>query len=183
MCASYDDLRAAFGHIFQCAAKCNVVNTPTGDNHLAVLIREISEQRLAVPCLGGAEPLELLLEIGLEKALKDYEHIFAAGQLCTAQDFRTAAQQSQPAVPVSAEGAASTRQTMLLRNQRVADDDETVGGRTGGLQNSAFDRLACDRKLGRLAHVHLLMEHLLMLQINLNWHQSKWFCGWMHVFR
>jgi len=36
-----------------------------------------------MPCLSGAEPLELLLEIGLEKLYKDYEFIYTESKLCS----------------------------------------------------------------------------------------------------
>lgn len=55
---------------------------PTNQNHLAVLIREISQQRIAIPSLAATEPLELLLEIGLEKVAKDYEYIFSESKIC-----------------------------------------------------------------------------------------------------
>lgn len=56
---------------------------PTSKTRLAVLIRDISDQRLAIPSLKGTEPMELLIEIGLEKITKDFEYIFALGKLCT----------------------------------------------------------------------------------------------------
>lgn len=149
-------------------------NTPTSSNHLAVLIREISEQRLAVPCLSGAEPLELLLEIGLEKALRDYEHIFTESKLCSAKELRAAVAQQSTNATRTGESvpAANSRQTMLLRNQRLDDDtDEAVG-----LQNSTFARAICEQKMARLAHMHLLMEHMLSIQIHLNWTDSKCLC-------
>lgn len=61
---------------------------PTSQSHLAQLIRDVSDQRIAIPHLSGSEPLELLLEIGLEKVNKDYEHIFIESKLCTAEELR-----------------------------------------------------------------------------------------------
>lgn len=60
---------------------------PTSQNRLAFLIRELSQQRLAVPSLKGTEPLELLLEIGLEKISKDFEYIFTKAKLCGSKDL------------------------------------------------------------------------------------------------
>lgn len=61
---------------------------PKSNNKLSELIREISDQRLAIPRLVGSEPLELLLEIGLEKLRKDYELIFTESKLCSAEELR-----------------------------------------------------------------------------------------------
>lgn len=60
---------------------------PTNNNRLAVLIREISHQRLAVPSLKGTEPMELLVEIGLEKVTRDFEFIFSESKLCSKTDL------------------------------------------------------------------------------------------------
>ncbi|KAH8375412.1 hypothetical protein KR009_006049, partial [Drosophila setifemur] len=73
----------AFNMLFQCAARCNIVNTPTNKNRLAEIITELANRRLAMPCLSGAEPLELLLEIGVEKVYKDYEFIYTESKLCS----------------------------------------------------------------------------------------------------
>lgn len=149
-------------------------NTPTSSNHLAVLIREISEKRLAVPCLSGSEPLELLLEIGLEKAFRDYEHIFTESKLCTGKEFRAAVQAATATkTGEAAPAAANSRQTMMLRNQRLDDDEDDAAGGCVALKNSTFSRAVSEQKLARLAHMHLLMEHLLSIQIHLNWTDSK----------
>lgn len=55
---------------------------------MAHLIRDISDRRIAIPRLKGSEPLELLLEIGLEKVTKNYEYIFVESKLCTADELR-----------------------------------------------------------------------------------------------
>lgn len=54
---------------------------------MAELIREVSQQRIAIPRLNGSEPLELLLDIGLEKLTKDYEFIFSESKLCSSKDL------------------------------------------------------------------------------------------------
>lgn len=61
---------------------------PTSQSRLAQLIRDVSDQRIAIPRLRGSEPLELLLEIGLEKVDKDYEYIFIESKLSTAEELR-----------------------------------------------------------------------------------------------
>lgn len=61
---------------------------PSNQSRLANLIRDVSDHRIAIPRLNGSEPLELLLEIGIEKVNKDYEYIFVESKLCTAEDLR-----------------------------------------------------------------------------------------------
>lgn len=62
---------------------------PTSQNRLAYLIREVSSHRIAIPHLVGSEPLELLIEIGIEKVRKDYEFIFDESKLCSGEDLRS----------------------------------------------------------------------------------------------
>lgn len=165
---------------------------PTNKNHLAELIREISQQRLAVPSLTGSEPLELLLEIGLEKATKDYEYVFTESKTCSAKDLAaipTAGLTDAPAAklnirqtlcnaaaptaaaiePKSGMSMALGRQTLVSRNAiQMSTASEPVG-----FQNSSFERGTVEQKLGRLAQIHLLMEHLLLIQIHLKWNDSR----------
>lgn len=61
---------------------------PSSRSRLAHLIRDVSDHRIAIPCLSGSEPLELLLEIGLEKVNKDYEFIFTESKLCTSEELQ-----------------------------------------------------------------------------------------------
>lgn len=86
-CASAQDLQAAFNYMFHFAQVNNVVNVPSNQNHLATLIREISAGRLTNLCLSGTQPLELLLEIGLEKVEKDYAFIFVRSNTTTQQEL------------------------------------------------------------------------------------------------
>lgn len=159
---------------------------------MAQLIREISEQRLAVPCLTGAEPLELLLEIGLEKAAKDYEFIYTEAKINNLRDIfslidrpeqnSTSTQQSNlnirktlhnAATAISQGGSSQAnriRQTMMSRNEGSTDSGSTA---PIGFQNSSFDVVLIEKKLSKLAQTHLLMEHLLLIQINLKWGDSK----------
>lgn len=87
-CSCYQDLKSAFNYIFHFVQTNNIVNIPTTTSHLARLIREISEHRLTNLCLKGTEPLELLLEIGLEKVEKDYEYIFAESKISSGHDLK-----------------------------------------------------------------------------------------------
>lgn len=88
-CASFQDLKAAFNFMFHFVQMNNICNIPPANkNHVATLIKEISEGRLSNLCLSGTEPLELLLEIGLEKVEKDYEYIFVRSHTTTAQDLK-----------------------------------------------------------------------------------------------
>lgn len=61
---------------------------PSNQSRLAHLIRDVSDHRIAIPRLNDSEPLELLLEIGLEKVNKDYEYIFVESKVCSADELR-----------------------------------------------------------------------------------------------
>lgn len=135
-----------------------------------------------MPCLSGAEPLELLLEIGLQKAVRDYAYVFGESNLCVnAEEFMVAAQLCgrKPKGETATNEAppadrASVRKTMMQSidtieaRKRDAVAGDGAAGSAAGLQNSLFDRFASEQQLSRLAHVHLLMEHVLQVQINLN---------------
>lgn len=161
---------------------------------MATLIREISEQRLAVPCLTGTEPLELLLEIGLEKATKDYQFIYTEAKINSIRDIfsftgqkdqnstsqsnlnirqtlHSAAASISAAEPTDSSQANRIRKTMMSRN---VPSTETAPKATIGFQNSSFDQIIVEKKMSKLAQVHLLMEHLLLIQINLKWGDSKY---------
>lgn len=87
-CSSLKDLKSALNLIFQTSVKCNVVNMPSSNTKLGELIRDVSERRIALPVLTGSQPLELLLEIGLEKAIRDYDYIFEESRICSASDLK-----------------------------------------------------------------------------------------------
>lgn len=57
-----------------------------------MLIDAIAHKELSIPCLIGSEPLELLLEIGIEKARKDYEYIFANSKICFPEELQLRAE-------------------------------------------------------------------------------------------
>lgn len=87
-CGSFKDLKAALTAIFQISAKYNVINMPKSDTKLGELIRDIAEHRIAIPVLIGSQPLELLLEIGMEKIFHDYEYIFQESRLYGGSDLK-----------------------------------------------------------------------------------------------
>lgn len=174
--SSYSDLKKTITFIFQIASRSNIVNFPTSSNRLSELIRELSQQRLAIPHLVGAEPLELLLEIGIEKLLKDYEFIlsesricqlskmkFGGGQVQGKADSRLSVRKSLAAAGVDLN--QSTRKTLLKTNNQGStesneDDDSSI-------RNSRFNEHDVEANISKLAQLHLVVEHLLLIQNNL----------------
>ncbi|KAH8355578.1 hypothetical protein KR200_008666, partial [Drosophila serrata] len=190
-CDSYKDLKMAFNMLFQCAARCNIVNTPTNKNRLAEIIKELANRRLAMPCLSGAEPLELLLEIGLEKVYKDYEFIYTESKMCSTNLLKHTSEvatanddddspQNLPQLRKSLHnavrgdptpGAGGMRKTLLHHNgadksgnakYASKDDDEA------GFKNSHFDEHESMERVSKLFQIHCTLEHLLMIQVHLN---------------
>lgn len=168
--ASYSVLKQALTYIFQVAIRSNIVNIPTNNNRIAELIRDLTQQRLAIPNLTGTEPLELLLEIGIEKLMKDYRFIFSESKICSLNainfneqpQLEKAPDRKSLAVPNSHDKA---RKTLLHVNSQnsVECSDEIVG-----IRNSRFSESEVDWKISKLAQIHLLIEHLVMIQNNLN---------------
>lgn len=107
-CSSFADLKTGLEYIFECAEEFNIVvcfreffrspqffirsfpfkNMPKSKTRLAAWVFDLSEKRMAIPRLNGSEPLELLLEIGIEKVGRDYDFIFAESELCCAEDLK-----------------------------------------------------------------------------------------------
>jgi protein zwilch len=150
------------------AIRSNIVNIPTNNNRTAELIRDLSQQRLAIPNLTGTEPLELLLEIGIEKLMKDYQFIFTESKICSLNGINF---QDQPiddgvigrkSLAVS-NGPEMARKTLLHSQNNAETSKEIVG-----IRNSRFDENLVDFKISKLAQIHLLVQHLLMIQNNLN---------------
>lgn len=165
-----------------------------------MLIREVSQQRIAIPHLVGSEPLELLLEIGLEKLIKDYEFIFTESKICSAKElnlnsrykrnihsFSTflyassifsntpSCEDNEPPINVrktlqNAIGhSGGIRKTLINRHENnFKPTNETIG-----FSNSTFSPKDVERKLSHLSHTHLALEHLLLMQINLNLESGK----------
>ncbi|XP_001357566.4 protein zwilch [Drosophila pseudoobscura] len=182
-CGSYKDLKMAFNMLFQCAARCNIVNTPTNKNRLAEIITELANRRLAIPCLSGAEALELLLEVGLEKVYKDYEFIYTESKMCSTNLLKESSEtadgspQNVPqlrkslhnAVRGDATPGGGMRKTLLhldadSRATAVKYGDDDVAG----IKNSHFDEHESMERISKLFQIHCTMEHLLMIHIHLN---------------
>ncbi|XP_022216029.2 protein zwilch isoform X2 [Drosophila obscura] len=183
-CGSYKDLKMAFNMLFQCAARSNIVNTPTNKNRLAEIITELANRRLAIPCLSGAEALELLLEVGLEKVYKDYEFIYTESKMCSTNLLKATLEtadgspQNVPQLRKSlhnavrgdaTQGAAGMRKTLL----HLDADSRTTGVKYGdedvaGIKNSHFDEHESMERISKLFQIHCTMEHLLMIHIHLN---------------
>jgi hypothetical protein len=49
---------------------------PKNDTRIARIVREIVRGREEAPVLEGKAPLEILVEIGIEKLTRDYVHAF-----------------------------------------------------------------------------------------------------------
>lgn len=56
-------------------------------------------------------------------------------------------------------------------------DDTTAPSVDAGFHNSKFDRQDVDRRLAKLAQIHLILEHLLLIQIHLSMESSM--CLWV----
>lgn len=178
-CPCYDDLKDVLTFIFKAASRSNLANIPCNNNRLAQLIKSIAQGRLAIPILTGAEPLELLLEIGLEKIFKDYQIIFHESKICNLDMEKVGSSGSQgrnnsrassirksmyDAVPSSVGSSAQSRKTALLSglgNGNADHDDD------GAIRNSYFNADEANLKIGKLAQVHLLLEHLLSIETHL----------------
>ncbi|XP_059621035.1 protein zwilch [Phlebotomus argentipes] len=179
MSASYRDLKMAFNFIFHSACENKILNVETSGNHLAMLIDSLAHKEVSIPCLVGSEPLELLLEIGLEKARKDYEYVFSNSKVCFPEELQLQFQgeatleENQPyskrltsrkSLLGGGNQAKSSRATSaksLLKNPTGQDaiDDNMVGFR-----NSHFNRGEVEYRLAKLAQVHFVLEHLLIAE-------------------
>ncbi|XP_062545122.1 protein zwilch [Armigeres subalbatus] len=176
-CSCYDDLKDVLTFIFKIASRSNLANIPSNNNRLAQLIKSIAQGRLAIPILTGAEPFELLLEIGLEKIFKDYQIIFHESKICNldldrvgrntgGSDSRDASRASSvrksmyEAVPVTSSQSRKTAMLSRAGTSEEHDDD-------GAIRNSYFNADEANMKIGKLAQVHLLLEHLLSIESHL----------------
>lgn len=174
--SSYSDLKRILTFVFQISSRSCIVNIPMNENRLSELIRELSQQRLAVPHLTSTEPLELMLEIGLEKVLKDYEFIFSESKICNLKEMIIGEGKMEDkaedlnlttirkSLAVSAELAQTARKTLL----HGADSHDSNKDDDYGFYNSRFSEKEADTNISKLAQAHLAIEHILMIQINLN---------------
>lgn len=173
--SSYSDLKKIITFIFQIANRSNIVNIPINNNRISELIRELSQQRLAIPHLIGTEPLELLLEIGIEKLLKDYEFILKESRICKLSDMKFDGGSFQGkdnrlsvrkslAAAVDLNQSAKARKTLLkISGSYDSNDEEDVG-----IRNSRFVEREAESNISKLAKIHLVIEHILQIQNNLN---------------
>ncbi|XP_065082364.1 protein zwilch-like [Ochlerotatus camptorhynchus] len=180
-CSCYDDLKDVLTFIFKAASRSNLANIPSNNNRLAQLIKSIAQGRLAIPILTGAEPFELLLEIGFEKIFKDYQIIFHESKICNldlgkvgrsakGSDARNNSRASSirksmyEAVPSSTGSSAQSRKTAILSGTGDGSGDHDDDG---AIRNSYFNADEANLKIGKLAQVHLLLEHLLSIEAHL----------------
>lgn len=164
-------------------------NTPTNKNRLAEIISNLANSRLAMPCLSGTEPLELLLEIGLEKVHKDYEFIFTESKMCSisllkgssesgnsdvndgssTNDLSKLRKSLHNAMRGDAPGGGGIRKTLL---HNTAGSKQTVSNYQNddesGFKNSNFNERESMLQLSKLFQIHCTLEHLLMIHVNMN---------------
>lgn len=62
---------------------------------------------------------------------------------------------------------ATGRQTLMFKQPTSPLVEEV------GFRNSRFDRNDVEHQLDKLGHIHLVLEHLLLMQINLNLDNGK----------
>jgi protein zwilch len=171
---SYTDLKRIFTFVFQISSRSSIVNIPMNNSRMAELIRELSQQRLAIPHLASTEPLELLLEIGMEKVMKDYEYIFSESKICMLSDINIGGGQSSAKIESNRSSVRKSiatisdlnqnaRKTLLHRNGKndSNDDFDTI-------KNSRFNECEVEKVISTLTQIHIAIEHLLMMQNNLN---------------
>jgi protein zwilch len=175
--ASYADLKKIINFIFQISSRSCIVNIPMNNNCMAELIRELSQQQrignFFIPRLSSTEPLELLLEIGLEKVMRDYEYIFNESKIYNLNDFKFDDSKSKStseginvrkSLAVSVDLNHSANRKTLLHgkgNSVDSNDGEDV-------RNSKFNEHEINKSLAKMAQTHLVIEHILMIQNNLN---------------
>lgn len=171
--SSYYDLKKILTFIFQISSRSSIVNIPMNSNRLAELIREISQQRLAIPHLSSTEPLELLLEIGIEKVMKDYEYIFSESKICLLNEMNI----GETKIQTQIESNMNVRKSLAPSALEMNQNRKTLLHGTGsidsnddldGIRNSRFSEKESDKKISKMAQIHLAIEHIMMMQNNLN---------------
>lgn len=176
--SSYSDLKKIITFVFQISSRSCIVNIPMNVNRMGELIRELTHQRLAIPHLTSTEPLELLLEIGLEKIMKDYEFIFCESKICLLRDIKIGegkgAKASDNRFSVRKSLAGSSAQSnqseinrkTLLHGPSAAHSPDTLD--IDEIRNSRFSERDSQTFISKLAQIHLAVEHLLLIQSHLN---------------
>lgn len=54
---------------------------------MAHMIRGVKAGKIAVPLLRGTQPIEMLIDVGLEKLRKDFAYIFMQGNIVGFDEF------------------------------------------------------------------------------------------------
>lgn len=176
--SSYSDLKRIITFVFQISSRSCIVNIPMNNNRMGELIRELTHQRLAIPHLTSTEPLELLLEIGLEKIMKDYEFIFSESKICLLSDIKigegkgTKPSDNRFSVRKSLAGLSVdsqpeiNRKTLLHGPNAAQSPDSLIDN--DEIRNSRFSERESQNSISKLAQIHLAVEHLLLIQSHLN---------------
>ncbi|XP_013385543.2 protein zwilch homolog [Lingula anatina] len=88
-CSSYDELVKCFQYVLRILKNGELQPMVHASNHtqLAELVRASYYNKLVMPDLAGLLPLELLVEIGVEKLRRDYSHAFIDKDLVTADQL------------------------------------------------------------------------------------------------
>lgn len=174
--SSYTDLKRIITFVFQISSRSCIVNIPMNNNRMGELIRELTHQRLAIPHLTSTEPLELLLEIGMEKVMRDYEYIFKESKICMLSDINIGETKVKKldnrfsvrkslAPSVGAEAMTNNRKTLL---HGVGNSPESMLEDLDEIRNSRFSERESGNIISKLAQIHLTIEHLLLIQSHLN---------------
>uniref|UniRef100_A0A182PJH2 Protein zwilch n=1 Tax=Anopheles epiroticus TaxID=199890 RepID=A0A182PJH2_9DIPT len=170
LCSNYDDLKAAIDYIFHLSTHSNIVNVPTNGTRFAQLILAMIQDRLAIPYLTGSEPYELLLECGFNKLMNDYKTIFTESGVYELEFEKlfqpqvTNTRKSRYATgngPQAGDSHHGGKQSGATHLFQPAGEDR---GREKSILLSNFDEDEVKLRLNRLAQVHLLLEHLLLLE-------------------
>ena len=118
-----------------------------------------------IPKLTDTEPIEMLLEIGLEKLVNDYQSIFAVANI-------TSLNLSNVDVSKAENESASSNLNVRksLYNAVALSKHSNVNQQNGSYENSYahYKEAEVNNKLAKLAQAHLLLEHLLLIEDRLN---------------
>lgn len=177
LCHTFRDLKSALNTIFLMAAKSNIINLPSKSSKLGELIHDIGQQRIAIPQLIGCQPLELLLEIGIEKVTHDFEFIFSSACICQSAELKAnlinkieSKSEANMNVRKSLHNAGAKpkpveepkRKTLLTGWKRADLETNDIG-----FQNSRFNQFESETKISRLLQIYYTLEHLLLLHTNI----------------
>uniref|UniRef100_A0A182MIA5 Protein zwilch n=1 Tax=Anopheles culicifacies TaxID=139723 RepID=A0A182MIA5_9DIPT len=172
ICSNYDDLKAAIDYIFHLSTHSNIVNVPTNGTRFAQLILAMIQDRLAIPSLTGSEPYELLLECGLNKLMNDYRTIFSESGVYELEFEKLFQPQvTNPRKSRYATGTGpqiDTHHSTKHSASHLFQPTVEERSREKSILLSNFDEDEVKIRINRLAQVHLLLEHLLLLESAVN---------------